>query len=130
MMDYDKIMKHEKLQSIGQVAVFYLPKVKLDWDGYAVNHRTVRQQVHDFFIENHGAYTLDETTCVGFWQPKDGLPVRDENVRYEVSFGDDKVNEFVDFLSNLCTLIGEETIYLTMGYKSFLVKPKEGTDEV
>jgi hypothetical protein len=107
---------------IGQVAVFYVPKQKLDTaikDG-----KTARQLLHDFFVDHYNAYTHEVSKIQGFWKTRNIL-MMDEHERYEVSFdGKQKVVEFVDFLADLCGLIQEESIYLTMGYKSWLVLPK------
>lgn len=107
---------------LGQVAIFYVPKQKLDTpikDG-----KTARQLLHDFFVDHYNAYTHEVSKIQGFWKTGHIL-MRDEHERYEVSFdGKDKVIEFVDFLADLCGLIGEQSIYLTMGYKSWLVVPK------
>ena len=52
----------------------------------------------------------------------DDEETQDKSVRYEVSF-EGKVEEFIDFLADMCELIGEECIYLTMGPNSYLVTP-------
>jgi hypothetical protein len=125
-------MEHQYLMPIGQVAVFYLPKAKLDYEEYSVENRTPRNQIHHFCMNHHGAYTVEESAIVGFWKSKDQRCIREDNVRYEVSFsGGDRVEEFINFLSEICGTIEEEAIYLTMGYKSYLVLPKkEGSSEV
>lgn len=103
---------------IGQVAVFYIPASKLDLE---LNLGTPRQMLHEFFVKNYNAYTHEISKIQGFWTKKDILIV-DEHERYEVSFdGKDKVREFVEFLSKICGIIGEDSIYLTMGNKSWLV---------
>lgn len=106
---------------IGQVAVFYIPKEKLD---FAVkNGQTARQLLHDFFVLHYNAYTHEVSNIQGYWFGRGSL-VRDEHERYEVSFdGAEKVKDFVGFLGEICGLIGEDSIYLTMGYKSWLVVP-------
>lgn len=114
-------MKLPNAVYIGHVAVFYIPTKKLDvavQDG-----RTARQILHEFFVANYNAYTHEVSKIQGYWMNKD-LLVRDEHERYEVSFsGREKVKEFVTFLSEVCSLIEEDSIYLTMGYKSWLVVP-------
>lgn len=115
-------MKLPNAEYIGQVAVFYIPSAKLDLpldDG-----RTARQILHDFCVANYNAYTHEISKIQGYWVSKDIL-IRDEHERFEVSFrGREKVKEFVIFLSEVCALIEEDSIYLTMGYKSWLVVPK------
>lgn len=114
-------MKLPNAVYIGHVAVFYIPTAKLDVtleDG-----RTARKILHDFCVANYNAYTHEVSKIQGYWMDKD-LLVKDDHERYEVSFsGRDKVKEFVLFLSEICSLIKEGAIYLTMGYKSWLVVP-------
>lgn len=114
-------MKFSNAIFIGRMAVFYIPTLKLDIvlpDG-----NTPRQMLHVFFVQNYNAYTHEISKIQGFWIKQDIL-VRDEHERYEVSFdGRDKVKEFVGFLSKICGLIDEDSIYLTMGNKSWLVSP-------
>lgn len=122
-------MKLPNAVYIGHVAVFYIPAKKLDAPlGDAVDRHlhkghTAREILHDFFVKNYNAYTHEVSKIHGYWMDKDIL-VKDEHERYEVSFsGRDKVKEFVLFLSEICSLIKEDAIYLTMGYKSWLVVP-------
>jgi hypothetical protein len=110
---------------IGQMAVFYVPTSKLD---VVRDNKTARQTLHDFFVEHYNAYTHEISKIQGFWK-KQNILVRDEHERYEVSFeGMDRVLEFVDFLSDICKFIEEDSIYLTMGNKSWLVLPKPDLD--
>lgn len=122
----------KELLPIGQVAVFYVPVQKLDCPEYGLSGRTPRQMFEEFFMDHYNAYTLELSNTQGFWREHRHTQIfRDENARYEVSFdGKDRVPSFVDFLSMMCALMGEEAIYLTMGYQSYLVLPKEGFNEV
>ena len=114
-------MKLPNAVYIGHVAVFYVPTTKLDIA--LADGRTARQMLHEYFVKNFNAYTHEVSKIHGYWMDKD-LLVKDEHERYEVSFsGRDKVKEFVLFLSEICSLIKEDAIYLTMGYKSWLVVP-------
>jgi len=108
-------MKDGKVEVIGQKAVFYVPANKLD--------ETMKATIHDFCIENFNAYTKDLTHSYGVWRRgKDSELVEDQCVRYEVSF-DTGMPQFLDFLSHLCRLMGEECIYLTMKDHGYLIKP-------
>jgi hypothetical protein len=107
---------------IGQVAVFYIPATKLDVP--IETGLTARQMLHEFFVANYSAYTHEISKIHGYWINKDIL-VKDEHERFEVSFkGEEKVKDFVCFLSKICGLIQEDCVYLTMGYKSWLVFPQ------
>ena len=122
-------MKLPNAEYIGQVAVFYIPTAKLDI-GNPPGHEdlpnvTARMLLHGYFVKNFNAYTHEVSKISGYWVNKEkDILVTDEHERYEVSFkGREKVKEFVTFLSKICGLIGEDSIYLTMGYKSWLVVP-------
>lgn len=121
-----------ELLPIGQVAIFYVPVEKLDSVEHGTGGKTPRTMFEEFFMDHYDAYTLEISNTQGFWREhKQSEIFRDENARYEVSFdGKDRVPSFVEFLSKMCALLGEEAIYLTMGSHSYLVLPKEGFDEV
>jgi hypothetical protein len=117
-------MKHDCLVPIGQRAVFYIPAKKLEKRySQGAMLKTAKLIFHDFFIKNYNAYTVDVQEAQGFWRKNyDEEETQDKSVRYEVSF-EGKVEEFIDFLSETCEMIGEECIYLTMGPNSYLVTP-------
>lgn len=114
-------MKFRNAEYIGQVAIFYIPINKLDI--VIEGNRTTRQVLHDFCVKNFNAYTHEVSKIQGYWVSKNIL-VKDEHERFEISFkGRKKVKEFIYFLSLICKAIEEESIYLTMGYKSWLILP-------
>lgn len=109
------MLSRPNVEHVGKVAVFCLPADKLD-----VN---VRKKIHDFLVTNYSAYTHESSDIEGYWAGKGDL-VRDAHERYEVSFnGDDNFKKFVDFLSEICGLIREDSIYLTVADESYLVMP-------
>ena len=119
-------MNHPKLECIGQVAIFYVPIQKLEL--VTPEGQKIKDAIHDFLLGNFHALTLEERSAQGFWRDKPDEPAYiDINAKYEVSFdgGEDRVRIFVDFLSWLCHAIQEKAIYLTMGKKSYLVRPNE-----
>jgi len=102
---------------IGEVAVFYLPVNKID--------QKIRSKIHSFFVKNYYAYTHEISKIQGFWS-KGSKTVKDKHERYEVSFkGKDNLKKFVEFMSEICYIIQEESIYLTIGGDSYLISPKE-----
>lgn len=113
---------------LGHVAVFYIPADKLDAAEYYQNGKSPRDLLHEFLTENYNAYTLETSNIQGFWR-KDvkALMFHDVNVRYECSFagGQEAVEHFTSFLSELCALLKEEYIYMTAGYKSWLIPAKQ-----
>lgn len=106
----------EDAHHLGKVAVFYVPSKKVT--------KKVAKKIHDFFVSKHKAYTHESGGIKGFWHDGDRL-TRDSHERYEISFkGEEKFNEFLDFLSRLCGDIGEKSIYMTMADESYLITPK------
>jgi hypothetical protein len=119
----------KELVYLGQLAVFYVPVQKLDLLEFGKDRQTPRMLFEEFLMENYNAFTLTITNMQGFWrQDKHGPISREQNARYDVSFEGD-VEPFVLFLSEMCYRLQEQSIYLTMGSKSWLVLPKE-RDEV
>lgn len=119
------MLNHPKLMHIGQVAVFYVPRMKR-FECYHLG-QSVHSAIHEFLIENFDAYTVENSgNADGYWRRnKNESLCHDMSARYEVSFaGKDKIPAFVDFLSAICRAMGEEAIYLTMGRNSYLVTPE------
>lgn len=109
---------------LGQVAVFYVPEQKLDSPDHVKYGYTPRELFDQFLMTHYDAYTLETGDIEGFWREHPEAPImRDENARYEVSFQGD-VQVFVSFLSEMCAILEEQAIYLTMGYRSWLVLPQ------
>ena len=119
----------KKLVYLGHLAVFYVPVQKLDSPEFGKNSQTPRILFEEYLMEHFNAFTLTITNMQGFWrQHKQSPTLREQNARYDVSFEGD-VEPFVQFLSEMCALLQEKSIYLTMGNKSWLVLSKE-TNEV
>ena len=120
-------MEADNLIYLGHMAVFYVPIQKLDSEEYGKNGKTPRQLFEDLLMENYDAYTLEISDTQGFWRQHSKSQIFcDRNARYEVSFdGEDKIIGFVAFLSEMCLLLKEQAIYLTMGQKSWLVVPRK-----
>ncbi len=113
-------MCHKNVEFIGQTATFYIPETK---------NSVIEETLHNFFLTHYNAYTAESSDIQGYWRRDANSPIfSDRNVKYIVSFdGREKIDPFIDFLSGVCSTINEECIYLTMGMKSFLVKPNEQT---
>tara|TARA_Y100000034_G_scaffold73807_1_gene88759 strand:+ start:596 stop:961 length:366 start_codon:yes stop_codon:yes gene_type:complete len=114
----------DELVYLGHVAVFFVPVQKLDSPEYSKDGKTPREVFEDFLMDHYNAFTLEISNTQGLWREHKQAPIwRDENARYEVSF-DGEVTPFVQFLSEMCSRLQEQSIYLTMGYKSWLVLPR------
>ena len=112
---------------IGKMAAFYVPSNKLSKKEFGENGETPKDMFHNFFMKNFNAYTHEKSGIEGFWREKKGAIVIDENERYEVSFLDDneQLEKFIKFLSKMCNLLNENSIYVTIGDSSWLVKKEE-----
>lgn len=110
------MLSRPNVEHIGKVAVFCIPATKLT--------EAVRVRIHDFLVANYSAYTHESSDIEGYWSGRGDL-VRDIHERYEVSFnGNDNFKGFVDFISELCESISEDSIYLTVADESYLVRPR------
>ena len=120
----------KELVYLGHLAVFYVPVQKLDSPEYGKDSQTPRILFEEYLMENFNAFTLTITNTQGLWREHQQSPIfREQNARYDVSFEGD-VEPFVQFLSKMCALLKEQSIYLTMGQKSWLVLPKKETNEI
>jgi hypothetical protein len=122
-----RVAKLPHLVPLGRLAVFYVPSQKMDDPRYGRDGLTPTQLFDQFFLAKFGGLTHEESKIRGQWTSPDGQKVfTDLHQRYEVSFaGRKKTREFVAFLAEMCRLLGEESIYLTMGSRSWLVMPAE-----
>jgi hypothetical protein len=113
------------LVPLGRIAVFYVPAHKMDDVAYGRDALTPTQLFDQFFLQHFGGLTHEESHIRGEWTSGEGQKVfTDLHQRYEVSFaGREKLEAFVRFLSEMCGLLGEESIYLTIGTRAWLVKP-------
>lgn len=120
----------DNLIYLGHVAVFYVPIQKLDSVECGKTGKTPRQLFEEFLMENYDAYTLEISDTQGFWRQHSRSQIFcDKNARYEVSFdGRDRIKGFIAFLSEMCALLGEQAIYVTMGQKSWLVTPRRDSE--
>ena len=116
------------LVPLGRIAVFYVPAQKMDDPAFGRDGLTPTELFDRFFLEKFGGLTHEESNIRGQWTSADDHVVfTDVHQRYEVSFaGRRKAWEFLQFLSQMCGLLQEQSIYLTMGTRSWLVKPPEG----
>jgi hypothetical protein len=115
------------LVSLGRIAVFYVPAAKMVDPAYGRDGMVPRDLFERFFLEKFGGLTHEESKIRGQWTSPDGQKVfTDLHERYEVSFaGKEATAAFLEFLSEICGLLQEESIYLTMGSRSWLVKPPQ-----
>jgi hypothetical protein len=92
--------------------------------------KTPTELFDDFFLKEFGGLTHEESKIQGQWISPDGSKVfTDLHERYEVTFsGKKKSRLFIDFLAEMCGLLQEDSIYMTMGDRSWLVKSRTAED--
>jgi hypothetical protein len=111
--------------SMGKTASFYVPADKVNDSRYGRNGRKPSKMFEEFFVENFGGFTHEQSQIKGRWVGEGGNVVfTDEHQRYEVAFaGQQQANLFFAFLSDMCGLMEEGSIYLTYGGQSWLISP-------
>ena len=116
------------LVPLGRIAVFYVPALKMDDPHFGWGGKTPTELFDQFFLDKFGGLTHEESHIRGKWTAGDGQDQKvftDLHEHYEVSFsGREKLREFLEFLSEMCGRLKEESIYLTIGTRSWLVKPR------
>ena len=101
---------------LGQMAVFYLPAKHLQGE--------VGVRLDATLIADYQGMTKITQAVEGHFQMGPTV-VKDDHVRYEVAFlGKDRVPEFIALLKQVCRDLGEQSIYVTMGEKAYLIHPK------
>ncbi|HEX3725655.1 MAG TPA: hypothetical protein VHV08_05405 [Pirellulales bacterium] len=108
--------------SIGKVTLFYIPSHKLDAPRQD-SAGTARSVIHEFLISNFKAYTHTPAPVKGYWISDEGTLLHDVMEQFEVSFeSETEFEALIAFLAGICDLLAEDTIYLTRGDDSFLVR--------
>lgn len=110
-----------RLDSLGRMAVFLLPSLKLKQRQKL--GRTYEEIVHQFLMKHFGGYTASAGNIFGFWRDAaSGREWYGEHREYKVSFrGRDRVAMLQQFLARLAADLGEESIYLEYGEDAWLV---------
>jgi hypothetical protein len=115
--------------SMGKTASFYVPADKVNDSKYGRGGRKPSQMFEEFFVTHFGGFTHEQSQIKGRWVGDGGNKLFiDEHQRYEVAFaGQKKATLFLHFLSDMCGLMEEGSIYLTYGGYSWLVSPSTET---
>jgi len=126
MADGSKQPKKSKLLiPLGKMTVFYVPSYKLDDARFYGKDTTAtaRSSIHAFLVKHFSAYTHTPTPVKGFWTDHDAIVHHDVMERFEVSFSDeDQFEQIVEFLVELAETLNEDSIYVTRGDRSYLVR--------
>ena len=132
-------MRNKKLAQLpfvadmGKTASFYVPADKVNDSRYGRDGLRPSQMFEQFFVANFGGFTHEQSQIKGRWVGDGGegdtsasgtKVFIDEHQRYEVAVaGREKTELFLKFLSEMCGLLEEGSIYLTYGGHSWLVAP-------
>ena len=113
------------LVPLGRIAVFYVPARKMVDSKFGRDGQTPTEIFDKFFLENFRGLTHEESQIRGEWISEDNQKVfTDRHQRYEVSFsGPAQGDQLLRFLAEMCDMLHEESIYLTIGSHSWLVTP-------
>ena len=107
---------------IGTMTVFHIPSHKLDAPREG-GEGTARSIIHEFLIAHYKAYTHTPSPVKGYWISGGGELLHDVMERFEVSFeSESDFEKLIAFLARICDTLAEDTIYLTRGDSSFLVR--------
>jgi hypothetical protein len=111
--------------SMGKTASFYVPADKLHDSKYGRDGHKPSQMFEKFFVTHFGGFTHEQSQIKGRWMGEGGTKMfTDEHQRYEVAFsGKHNATLFLNFLSEMCGLMEEGSIYLNYGGRSWLISP-------
>jgi len=109
-----------RVESLGRMAVFLLPSLKLKQKKRGKPHDEL---VHHFLMKHFAGYTASAGNIFGFWRDEQtGREYYGEHKEYKVSFrGRDRVEMLQRFLSQLAKELDEDCIYLEYGEDAWLV---------
>jgi hypothetical protein len=115
-----RVTKSFRVDSLGRMAVFLLPSLKLKQKKRGKTHE---ETVHHFLMKHFAGYTASAGNIFGFWRDdRTGREYYGEHKEYKVSFrGRDRVDMLQQFLSRLARELGEDSIYLEYGEDAWLV---------
>lgn len=109
----------------GRMATFFLPADKLKNEKYAISGKLPYKIIEDYLMKNFGGFTHETKDIHGLWMPEQLTIIKDIHEKFEVSFkGKDKIIPFLSFLSDICKILQEESLYVTLGKHSYWVMPK------
>lgn len=107
------------LQSLGRMAVFYIPSKKAIEKYYDI-------KIRDFLLKEFGACTATLGNFCGWWKSDESGEMHyDEHIEFKVAFaGKERIPILVEFLGRIAKELGEECVYLETGEDAWLVYPK------
>ena len=114
-------------ESIGQMAVFLVPSLKLkEREG---SGSTVEERIHKFLLQSFGGYTAAAGNIFGYWTDDDGKHSYGEHKEYKVGLREDsRLSELKHFLASIARDLDEECIYLEAGKQACFIYAQDGRD--
>ncbi len=118
-------MKEKKYtkESLGTMVVFLLPSLKLkkrDKRG-----ETLEDKIHNFLLKKFDGYTAAAGNIFGYWKNHRGKEFYGEHKEYKVSFSEQsKTPELEKFIAMIGAEMGEDSIYIETGDRSWLIYPE------
>ena len=96
---------------------------KLDDNRLFDGQRTARADIHEFLMDRFRAYTQTPTPVKGFWIDHADSLHHDVMERFEVSFNDEEqFDQIIEYLVGMCQTLHEDSIYVTRGDRSYIVR--------
>ncbi len=109
---------------LGLIGVFLLPSLKLK-ERSQRNDKTFEEIIHQFLMRKFNGYTAAGGNIFGYWKSPKGREFYGEHKEYRVSFTDkEDIPTLEGFLAKIGAEIGEQSIYMEIGEKSWLIYPK------
>lgn len=111
--------KNYKLQSLGRMAVFYIPSKK-------AREKNCDTEIRDFLLKEFGACTATLGNFCGWWKSDESGEMHyDEHIEFKVAFvGKERIPILASFLAKVAKELNEECIYLETGEDAWLVYPE------
>lgn len=117
-----KKQKIYQKEDLGAMLVFLLPSLKLKKK--IRDNISLEDKIHHFLLEKFNGYTAAAGNIFGYWRNKAGKEFYGEHKEYKVSLLQKKeIKTLESFLAGLALEMEEESIYLSLGGKSWLIYP-------
>ncbi|NND65117.1 MAG: hypothetical protein HKM24_04035 [Gammaproteobacteria bacterium] len=119
--------EHPKVTRIGRPALVLLPMRKYDSVEFGRDGQTPDALFKQFCLDTFGAISIISSHVKGDWKNDRQCLISDTHQEYRVSFlrsgfnGEDYLDIFINFLSQLAGLMQEECIYAELGEESVLI---------
>jgi len=111
-----------RLESLGRMAIFLLPSVKLMQQSSP--GATFEEVIRGFLLSRYGGFTQTAGSISGFWRDQAGIEHYGEHREFKVGFvGKERIPELQEFLARIAGEMGEQCVYLETGEDAMLIFP-------